>query len=87
MDISAIRNRVLAIQEDLTYFDEVLKSKAKYEVNLWGIREQKQFEDINLDELNQAEVELSRRIANCQSLLERTRDKILKSLGVRSEKG
>jgi hypothetical protein len=87
MDISAIRNRVLAIQEDLNYFDEILKSKARYEVNLWGIREQKQMPDINLDELNQAESEISRRISNCQSLLERTREKLLKSLGVRSDKG
>jgi len=87
MDISAIRNRVLAIQEDLHYFDEILKSKARYEVNLWGIREQKQFPDENIEELNQAEVELSRRIANCQSLLEKTREKLLKALGVRSEKG
>lgn len=87
MDISAIRNRVVAIQEDLNYFDDLLRSKARYEVNLWGIREQMQMGDeAQTEELQQAEIELSRRIANCQNLLERTREKLLKSLGVRSDK-
>ena len=88
MDISAIRNRVLAIQEDLNYFDDLLKSKARYEVNLWGIREQMQLPDSEqfaLEELQATEAELLRRIANCQSLLERTREKLLKSLGVKSD--
>lgn len=88
MDISAIRNRVLAIQEDLNYFDDLQKSKARYEVNLWGIREQMQLSDSEqfvLEELQATESELLRRIANCQSLLERTREKLLKSLGVKSD--
>lgn len=86
MEISAIRNRVLAIQEDLNYFDDLLRSKTRYEVNLWGIKEQMQLgDDSQTEELQQAELELSRRIANCQTLLERTREKLLKSLGVRSD--
>lgn len=87
MDISAIRNRVVAIQEDLNYFDDLLRSKARYEVNLWGIKEQKQLGDEALsEELQQAEIELARRISNCQALLERTKEKLLKSLGIRSDK-
>lgn len=87
MDISAIRNRVLAIQEDLNYFDDLLRGKAKYEVNLWGIREQMNLptEEFALEELQATEQELLRRIANCNTLLERTREKLLKSLGVKSD--
>jgi hypothetical protein len=86
MDITAIRNRVLAIQEDLNYFDELLRSKARYEVNLWGVKEQIEMGDqAQIEELQLTEAELSRRIANCQSLLERTREKLLKSLGIRSD--
>lgn len=84
MDISAIRNRVIAIQEDLNYYDDLVRSKARYEVNLWGIREQTQISDPSqLEELQITEVELTRRIANCQSLMERTREKLLKSLGIK----
>jgi hypothetical protein len=88
MDISAIRNRVLAIQEDLSYFDDLVKTKMRYEVNLWGIRQQMQLPDSQeqeLEELQATENELLRRISNCQSLLERTREKLLKSLGVKSD--
>lgn len=88
MDISAIRNRVLAIQEDLSYFDDLVKTKMRYEVNLWGIRQQMQLPDSQeqeLEELQATEAELLRRISNCQSLLERTREKLLKSLGVKSD--
>ena len=86
MDISALRVRIISLNEDLNYFDDLLRAKQGYEVNLWGLTEQLSLPN-NLDNpemlslLEEKAKQLKKNIQNCDAMLEKTRLKMLKALG------
>ena len=85
MEFEQIRLRVLSLNEDLKFVDDLLSKKLGYETRLWALSEQKiseKFQEIEMQEaLSQQEGLLKKNIENTDDLLKKARIKILRSLG------
>lgn len=83
MNTEQIRIRLMSIQADLDYYDDIQRQKCKFETNLWAIREQKKQEDNQemSSVLEKAEEDLLKKIQRSDYMLEQTKIKVLRALG------
>ena len=83
IDLEQIRIRIMSLQADVDYYEQIQQSKCKYETTLWGVREQKKQEDNQemLSVLEKAEEDLLKKIQRADYMLEQTKVKVLKALG------
>jgi hypothetical protein len=85
MEFEQIRLRVMSLNEDLKFADELTSKKLSYETRIFAILEQKADLDFQSPEMQSAlereELMAKKNIENTDNILKKVRLKILRSLG------
>lgn len=86
IEFEQVRLRVVSLNADVKFVDELLSNKSEYETRLWALNEQKESPDFQTPELQAALDEqinlVKKNINNSDEMLKKARIKILKSLGL-----
>lgn len=84
-DFEQIRLRVVKLNEDVAFADELIAKISGYETRLFALLEQKKFPDFQTEELQKAVEEqekvMKKNIEHTVGVLGKVREKILRSLG------
>ena len=85
MEFEQIRLRIMSLNEDLKFAEELMSKKLSYETRLWALGEQKtseSFQNQDLQEaLSQQEQLVKQNITNTEDVLKKIYIKLLRSLG------